>query len=138
MGKCQWSKNGRCECFVIRYGTVHPECDGIHHVPCSQGKLDLVDIRDAGPLNQPYTADELDELRERIARAPAPVEDPPARQGESHPGRGGRRAGAGAPKGNLNAIKSGAFSKQLKDTMVREKSILARARAARERRTGKL
>ncbi|MGB2695969.1 MAG: hypothetical protein WBD55_12405 [Dehalococcoidia bacterium] len=30
------------------------------------------------------------------------------------PKRGGRRPGAGAPKGNLNALKSGRYSKRLK------------------------
>lgn len=32
--------------------------------------------------------------------------------------RGGRRSGAGAPKGNLNALKTGARSKQLKAVVI--------------------
>lgn len=51
-----------------------------------------------------------------------------------NPGRGGRRAGAGAPKGNLNAIKSGVYSKQLSRLHQEEVRILASARAARARR----
>lgn len=52
-----------------------------------------------------------------------------------HPGRGGRRAGAGAPRGNLNAIKSGSYSKQLQDALLRQQGIIAQARAARARRS---
>ncbi len=31
--------------------------------------------------------------------------------------RGGRRPGAGAPKGNMNALKSGRYSQRLKDVL---------------------
>lgn len=115
MGKCKWSDDGFCQLFAIRYGNIHPACDG-QVLPgqknaCRQGKLDLVNVRQPG--------------------------DPPDPERKNHPGRGGRRAGAGAPRGNLNAIRSGAFSKQLKDTMIHQKSILAKARDARARRDQK-
>lgn len=53
------------------------------------------------------------------------------RQAKKNPGRGGHRVGAGAPRGNLNAIKSGIYSQQLKHLHQEETRIL---RAARERR----
>lgn len=120
MGKCSWSKDGFCQLFAIRYGNIHPACDG-QVLPgqknaCRQGKLDLVKVG----------KDPFDQLQD--------PGDPPDPQRKNHPGRGGRRAGAGAPAGNLNAIKSGAYSRQLKDSMIHQKQILSKARQARDRR----
>jgi len=41
-----------------------------------------------------------------------PISDNPSKSAAKKPGRGGRRSGAGAPKGNLNALKTGLYSKQ--------------------------
>jgi len=101
--KCRWSVDGICRCFVIRYGKVHPHCDGIHPA-CIQGKLDLVDPR-------------FSQLR--------------------HPGWGGRRSGAGAPKGNLNAIKHGARSGRLLQLYREEARIRGAIKRARERQASR-
>lgn len=55
---------------------------------------------------------------------------------EPKPGRGGRRVGAGAPKGNLNALKDGGYSLQLKRLHQEEKRILQTAREKRAKRIG--
>ncbi len=108
MQKCEHSVNDICQSFAFRYGNVHPACDGKHKMPCTQGDLDLIDTRD-DPFDHP--------------------------QPRKHAGRGGKRPGAGAPKGNLNAIKSGTYSRQLKATFQQQKNIITKARLARERRS---
>ncbi len=155
MAKCQWSVEGICECFLDKK-SGHPACDGVHALPCAQGSLDLVAIR--GEIPQPprdlnpgpcvkcsdsgdgicafcglpiQEETELD-IRARIARAPAPVRDP---EPKKNPGRGGKRPGAGAPRGNLNALKDGVYSQQLKRIHREEVRILRTAREKRAKRT---
>ena len=43
------------------------------------------------------------------------AEDPPSDRKKRHPNWGGRRPGAGAPRGNLNGFKHGRRSRQLAD-----------------------
>lgn len=55
---------------------------------------------------------------------------------KKNPGRGGRRVGAGAPRGNLNALKDGLYSLQLKRLHLEETRILQTAREKRAKRNG--
>ena len=65
------------------------------------------------------------------------VEDASANENTREPARrrGGRRPGAGAPKGNLNALKSGSRSKQLRTLIIalmafpQTRNVLLRLRA---------
>ncbi len=58
------------------------------------------------------------------------------RQPKKNPGRGGKRPGAGAPRGNLNALKDGVYSLQLKRIHREELRILRTAREKRAKRNG--
>jgi hypothetical protein len=59
------------------------------------------------PCSQDHFIPILDEIRAR----PDPG-DPETIRRQKHPGWGGRRPGAGAPKGNLNALKHGRTSRR--------------------------
>ena len=106
MAKCEWSVEGICQCFLDK-NSGQPPCDGEHALPCRQGNLDLISISSPGS------------------------EGP----GKKNPGRGGKRPGAGAPRGNLNALKDGVYSLQLKRIHREELRILQTARENRAKRT---
>lgn len=55
---------------------------------------------------------------------------------KKNPGRGGKRPGAGAPRGNLNALKDGVYSLQLKRIRLDELRILRTTKEKRAKRNG--
>ncbi len=57
----------------------------------------------------PCSSDHFIPILDEICARPDPDNPPPA---PKHPGWGGRRPGAGAPKGNLNAFKHGRTSRR--------------------------
>lgn len=121
MVKCQWSENNLCQVFVVLGSVTKISCDGLKDRSCEGKAGNIEDIRD----------------RQRREIALEKTAIAVATGQRIRPGRGGRRTGAGAPRGNLNALKSGAFSLQLKRAYLEEGRILKKAKESRASQTEK-
>lgn len=137
MNQCQWSHTNLCQVFVLRGTDTKPTCDGRHSACLPSRGLNLEDIRHRKPappwpkdcpdplctldLDDPTLCHSCPTKPKPHANCPIHCEYYPGCQTDPQrtdycprPRWGGRRAGAGAPRANLNHLVHGRDSKLLK------------------------
>lgn len=113
MAKCNFSLNRLCQVKVLKGTVTKVTCDG-HHAACLPSRgLNIEDIRfpkDKLPAKSQDCPDPLCilDIPDSTVCQSCPNKPKP------HPAWGGKRAGAGAPRANLNRLVHGRNSKLLK------------------------